>query len=132
MNAEAVSAVGLLFAAGESVHIIAQNISELWNVCTRPSDKNGLGLTPEETEAEINKLEKMLALLPDNERIYPEWRKLVIKHSVLGVSVHDARLVAAMKVHKISHILTFNDKDFRRYEPGIKVMTPKIVIEEYS
>jgi predicted nucleic acid-binding protein len=31
------------------------------------------------------------------------------------VQVHDARLVAAMRVHGVKRILTFNDKDFARY-----------------
>jgi len=39
----------------------------------------------------------------------------VVDFEVSGVKVHDARIVAAMLVHKISHILTFNTKDFSRY-----------------
>ena len=31
------------------------------------------------------------------------------------MQVHDTRLVAAMKVHGLSHILTFNVKDFKRF-----------------
>jgi predicted nucleic acid-binding protein len=34
---------------------------------------------------------------------------------VSGVQVHDARLVAAMRVHGVKSILTFNDRDFTRY-----------------
>lgn len=41
----------------------------------------------------------------------------------MGVNVHDARLVAAMLSHKLTHILTFNAKDFRRYSE-IEVVTP--------
>ena len=26
-------------------YILLQNVSEFWNVCTRPKDKNGLGLS---------------------------------------------------------------------------------------
>ncbi len=40
---------------------------------------------------------------------------------------HDARLVAAMLVHKISQILTFNTQDFQRY-PGIVVLSPQQVV----
>ncbi|HSK74585.1 MAG TPA: hypothetical protein VK892_22995 [Pyrinomonadaceae bacterium] len=32
-----------------------------------------------------------------------------------GKNVHDARLTAAMIKHKISHLLTFNVKDFKRF-----------------
>jgi predicted nucleic acid-binding protein len=41
---------------------------------------------------------------------------------VLGTKVHDARLVAAMNVHGIERILTFNTGDFARY--GIEVLLP--------
>jgi predicted nucleic acid-binding protein len=46
MHREAVNAVAALPNAGESVYVIPQNISEFWNVCTRPLNKNGLGFTP--------------------------------------------------------------------------------------
>jgi hypothetical protein len=39
----------------------------------------------------------------------------VLVHKVIGLNVHDARLVAAMLVHGVTHILTANVKDFVRY-----------------
>lgn len=36
-------------------------------------------------------------------------------YRVSGVQVHDARLVAAMHVHNVNRILTFNTKDFARF-----------------
>jgi hypothetical protein len=40
--------------------------------------------------------------------------------------VHDARLVAVMRVHSLTHILTFNTTDFIRY-PAITVVHPRDV-----
>jgi hypothetical protein len=40
--------------------------------------------------------------------------------------VHDARLVAVMRVHGLTHVLTFNPTDFTRY-PGITVVRPQDV-----
>lgn len=34
----------------------------------------------------------------------PEWRRLVVNYGVSGVQVHDARLVATMLVHDVTHI----------------------------
>jgi predicted nucleic acid-binding protein len=34
---------------------------------------------------------------------------------VSGKQAHDARIVAAMKVHGVTHLLTFNTDDFKRY-----------------
>jgi hypothetical protein len=45
-------------------------------------------------------------LLPDSAAAYFEWKQLLVTHGVMGVQVHDARLVALMKVHGISHVLT--------------------------
>lgn len=47
--------------------------------------------------------------------IHQEWRRLIVTHSVSGVRVHDARLVAAMRVFGVKRILTFNERDFARY-----------------
>ena len=62
--------------------------------------------------------------LPDTIEVYRNWRALVINHSVSGIHVHDAKLVAAMKAHNIQNLLTFNAKDFKRYT-DITAIEPK-------
>jgi hypothetical protein len=47
---------------------------------------------------------------------------------ILGKNAHDARLVAAMLVHGIPQILTFNNQHFQRF-PGIVVLSPQDVIQ---
>jgi predicted nucleic acid-binding protein len=42
---------------------------------------------------------------------------------VMGVQVHDARLAAAMRVHRVSHILTLNVTDFERFS-GLTAVHP--------
>jgi|SRR5579863_1717332 len=101
-----------------------QNVSEFWNVCTRPSDRNGFGLSIIETDEALRAIERTITLLADNEQIYKAWRVLVVRHKVSGVQVHDARLVAAMQVHGISHIVTLNQPDFIRYS-NISVVHPQ-------
>jgi predicted nucleic acid-binding protein len=49
-------------------------------------------------------------------------------YGVSGRQVHDARLAAVMEVHGVTHILTFNTDDFRRY-PGIISVDPHAVPE---
>jgi predicted nucleic acid-binding protein len=119
-------AVRLLTARGESLCFASQNLVEFWNVCTRPVANNGLGLTPAQTDERATMLESTFELIPDSERVHAEWRRLVVAHSVAGVRVHDARLVAAMLVHGVPHLLTLNDRDFARY-PGISVVHPRNV-----
>jgi predicted nucleic acid-binding protein len=101
----------------------AQNMIEFWNVATRPEDKNGLGFALELVIKAVSEVERLLTFLPDSAALYTEWKSLVIHRAVSGVRVHDAKLVAAMKVHRIDQILTFNVDDFVRY-PGIHVLHP--------
>ncbi len=126
MHPVALTALTRLLASGDRVCITPQNIIEFWNVCTRPIDRNGLGLTPGEADREASRVEGLLILLPDIPTIYPEWRRLVVAHSVSGVRVHDARIIAVMNVYGIGSLLTFNAPDFTRY-PGIRVVHPNDV-----
>ncbi len=103
--------------------VAAQNLIEFWRVCTRPIDKNGLGLSPSEADRELTRLESLTVLLADSSAIYPEWRRITLAHGVSGVQVHDARLVAVMNLHGVRSIVTFNTKDFLRY-PGLEVRHP--------
>ncbi|MGH9877556.1 MAG: type II toxin-antitoxin system VapC family toxin [Nitrososphaerales archaeon] len=110
------------------LHATSQNFTEFWNASTRPMNRNGFGLTPTETGRLLWIAERLFPLLPDSLAIYPEWRRLVVEYSVSGVQVYDARLVASMLVHNVTHILTFNTSDFARYAPeGIVAVDPTTV-----
>jgi predicted nucleic acid-binding protein len=109
------SAVNQLFDRDETLYITPQNLIEFWNVATRPANVNGLGLTPAEVDAKVAQLEGIFEIAPDTPTVYPAWRKLVVEFGVSGVQVHDARLVAVMQVHGLSHLLTFDTTDFQRY-----------------
>jgi predicted nucleic acid-binding protein len=100
-----------------------QTMAEFWNVSTRPPERNGYGLTPLEADRRARRIERAFTFLPDGEAVYREWRHLVVAHAVSGVQVYDARLVAVMKVHAVTHFLTLNDRDFARYA-GITVVHP--------
>jgi predicted nucleic acid-binding protein len=112
--------------AGTSLSYTHQNIAELWNAMTRPAPRNGFGLTAKEAEREVRVIEAGMTLLPDSEAVYQQWRRIIVQFGVSGVQVHDARLVAAMLVHGVSHILTLNVSDFSRYD-GIVAVHPSAV-----
>jgi len=69
-------------------------------------------------------IEHYLDLLPDSLATYLEWRRLIVAHTISGVAVHDARIVASMKVYNVHQLVTFNVDDFRRYR-GLSVLTPQ-------
>ena len=72
---------------------------------------------------ELARVKSMFILLPDTAAIYPVWERLVSQYQVSGKAAHDARLVAAMQVHALTAILTFDKSGFSRY-PGIQVVHP--------
>ena len=109
------TAIERLIEEGAEICYTPQNVVEFWSVFTRPKEKNGFGLSVAEADREARLIETRFAFLPDNERIHSEWRRLVVAHGVSGAQVHDARLVAAMRVHAITHLLTLNKTDFLRY-----------------
>jgi predicted nucleic acid-binding protein len=102
---------------------VAQNLIELWAVSTRPLASNGLGMTMAEAASELERIKGMFRFLPETFAIYPAWESLVIRYQVMGKPAHDARLVAAMRVHGLTAILTFDRTGFSRY-PGIEVVHP--------
>jgi predicted nucleic acid-binding protein len=122
----AVHAIATLLDRGDEVVLVPQNLFEFWVVVTRPRDRNGLGMTVAQAEAELSRLEIQLPLLPDSPSLYQEWRRLVTTYGVRGARAHDARLVAAMLTHGITHILTFNVDDFRQFRE-ITVVHPQDV-----
>jgi predicted nucleic acid-binding protein len=94
----------------------SQNLGEFWNVLTRPANRNGYGLPPEEAHVRAEKVESKFRLLQESLEVHSTWRKILVDYRVSGVQVHDARLVAATHVHGVKRILTFNTKDFERYD----------------
>lgn len=120
----AVSSLRLLSQAGHVLCLVPQIHYEFWVAATRPIAVNGLSMTTYEADAELKKLgPPLFRFLRDERAIYNPWRDVVTKHSLQGKSAHDARLVAAMQRHGLSHILTFNVHDFKWY-PGIEVLDP--------
>jgi predicted nucleic acid-binding protein len=122
------AALRLLWTCGDTPVIAAQNAIEFWNVSTRPSTaRGGYGQSIPKTRARLAAIERICRVLPESPHAFEEWKRLVVAHSVTGVSVHDARIVAQMAVWQVARILTLNAADFHRY-PGITAQTPADVL----
>lgn len=120
----AAHAVAALRLRGDQPCITVQNIIEFWAVATRPLDANGLGWSTQQTATEITHLLDTFPLLIDTSDILAQWLTLVTVHDIKGKKVHDARLVAVMLAHGVTHLLTFNVDDFTGY-PHITILHPK-------
>ncbi|HMH44976.1 MAG TPA: type II toxin-antitoxin system VapC family toxin [Pyrinomonadaceae bacterium] len=124
MHADAIRVAATLADQGHELFVVGQNLIEFWAVATRPESSNGLALSIADTAAHIKTFQQTFTLLPDTPEIFFEWQRLVEAHSVSGRQAHDARLVAAMIVHQVTYILTFNTDDFKRFS-DIKVVNPQ-------
>lgn len=126
LHPQARATVRKLARKGEAMCVAVQNLIELWNVATRPRDRNGLGKSPSAVDQMLAELEPTFPRLAEPARVYDIWRDLVVRFAVSGVQVHDARLVAVMLANDVSNILTFNVQDFQRYgERGIRPLDPR-------
>lgn len=119
-------AIETLTGRRESIFVLAQSLYEFWVIATRPREQNGLGLSAVEAQARLNEFQQLFSLKTDRPEIYVEWKQLVTQHAVIGKPAHDARIAATMKVHGITHLLTFNVGDFKRFQQ-ITVVSPNEV-----
>jgi len=104
-----------LVQSNAELYYTSQNLGEFWNSLTRPPDRNGYGLSTSGANDLAKTIEAKFGLLPDSPSVHLEWRAMLMDYGISGVQVHDARLVAAMRVHGVRRILTFNVRDFRRF-----------------
>ena len=124
-------AVDILIGRGEELWITTQNIAELWNVATRPVANNGLALpTNEVAKLYDETIAPACGVLIDADSHPDVFTRLLKQYTIVGKQVHDARLVASMLTWQIDRILTLNERNFRRYEPGgITVITPSSIVK---
>jgi predicted nucleic acid-binding protein len=127
MHQPAVDAVAMLRQAEEDLCLVPQNLYEFWVVATRPAGENGLGLPIARAQSDLAQLKALYRILNDTPDILPEWERLILQHEVIGKNGHDARLVAAMIIHGIDRLLTFNVADFRRYREIVS-LSPETIL----
>jgi hypothetical protein len=66
------SALEALANQGALLCYTSQNVAEFWNACTRPADRNGYELLPQEADRRARLFESRLRLLADNLAIHQE------------------------------------------------------------
>ena len=121
--------VEILRTRHDELYIIGQNLVEFWAVATRATPDNGLGVTIAEAQREVIRLKSLFGILPDTPQVLINWEMLVVNHQVVGKQAHGTRLVAAMLAHGLTHLLTFDVRDFKR-STEITVVNPQDIEEE--
>jgi predicted nucleic acid-binding protein len=123
------TSVTQLLRKNHQLWITSQNIIEFWVVATRPVNVNGLGWSIEQTRTGIEQILNQFPKLEETPQIFPYWLNLVTTYQIQGKRVHDARLIAVMLAHSVTHLLTFNPDDFRNIN-DIVIVHPQAVAEE--
>lgn len=131
LHQTAVEATDRLRSWGHELVVVPQCMYEFWSVSTRTVAANGLGRTSLEAEAHVARLVRLFTLLRDERAVFEYWQQLVATYQVTGVKSHDTRIVAAMVRHELTHLLTFNDADFRKYAE-VTVVVPTDVLAGHS
>jgi predicted nucleic acid-binding protein len=120
------TSVSQLLRQENQLWITSQTIIEFWVVATRPLNVNGLGWSIAQTCAEVELILSQFPQIEETPQIFPYWFNLVKTYQLQGKRVHDARLVAVMLSHNITHLLTFNPDDFRNINE-ITVVQPQAI-----
>lgn len=111
------SAVNTILGNLDALYLSPQVVGEFWRVATSPVDeRGGFGWSPQQTDRQMQALEYIYPMLHDGPLVYGKWRQIMQTITPQGVKICDAHLAATMLAHDVSHILTFNVKDFKRYE----------------
>jgi hypothetical protein len=71
-------AVRTLVAKQEQLHVTTQNITEFWNVATRPIANNGFGWSPEEAMAALTQeIEPLCSILLEAKGLLAQLKRLI-------------------------------------------------------
>jgi predicted nucleic acid-binding protein len=117
------TAITTLHSRGEVLCMVPQNVYEFWATATRPIASNGLGQSIPECQVQVARPKRLFHFLQDLPTLFAEWESLVVADACHGRVSYDARLVAPMRTHGLSEILTFNTADFARF-PGLAILDP--------
>lgn len=124
----ALQALEKLADEGHALCITSQVVAEFWSVATRPPNVNGLGFDIETVRAAVDAMLSQFPLLSETRDVFTRWLRLVSDHQVSGKRVHDIKLLALMLEQKITHLLTFNPRDFRGID-GVTIVDPTDLVK---
>ena len=108
---------------GAPLWLSRQVFREYLAVATRPQ-ASGPALAMAAAIADVQALQDVVNVAEDGPAVYDRLLQLLVASPGGGKQVHDANLVATMLEHRITHLLTFNGADFRRFGNLIEVVAP--------
>jgi predicted nucleic acid-binding protein len=113
-----------LLESGARLVFSAQIVREYLAVATRPVAANGLGLPLGEALGNVEEFRRCVRLLPEEKPLLPALLQLLRTVPAHGKAVHDALVVATMRVHHVAELVTSNPGDFARFSAFIRTRVP--------
>ena len=107
--------------SGETLRINRQIIREFLAVVMRPQNWSP-ALSAAEAIGHVRDILETCEVLDEDERITESLLDICRRYPVGGRQIHDANIVATMRVHGERRLLTFNMSDFRRYGDLIELV----------
>jgi len=83
-------------------------------------------LTIEQVIRQVEQIETLFRVADDTHDITACLLVLLQIFPTRGKQIHDANIVATMRIYGIERLLTLNPTDFRRYEGYIFLLTPDV------
>ena len=110
-----------LRANGVELWISRQVVREYLAVLTRPQTF-AIRLTRREVVAAVREFLPQFQVAEDSVDVSDESLRIVDLIALGGRQVHDANIVATMRVHQVGRLLTHNPEDFARFSELIPVV----------
>ncbi len=104
--------------------INGQVLREFWRAASLFQTK-GERLSPEEIMQTLRRFMDVIRVVDETEAVREQLLTLVQEHSVRGLAVHDANIVATMLAHGIDTLYA-RDSGFDRYREHIIIITPQV------
>lgn len=95
-----------------SLFVNGQVFREYLVVATRPVAANGLGMCAGDAVENLRNLKRCLLVLAEDAETATHLSHLVSTHGLKGKRIHDANLVATMRMNGLRRLKTFNPDDF--------------------
>jgi predicted nucleic acid-binding protein len=113
-----------LIESSAALVLSAQVAREYLVVASRPVEVNGLGLSLSAALLNLAEFRRVARVLPEERPTLRALLTLLRSHPCSGKAIHDALLVATMRVHGVSTLATSNVAHFDRYRDLIRVVAP--------
>lgn len=115
LHAQALHVLNVLPNRGVALHVSGQIVREFLAVCTRPVDANGLGLSRPDAVRNAESIVERSTVLDESRKVALRLLAIARTTPCTGRQLHDANVVATMREHGLTRLVTGNLSDFRRF-----------------